>query len=183
MRLHTLTALLAAGLAAAWAQSTPAESKLPPALERLAQVADETVDVTLDPGMIRFAEKFLSDRKTDQAKAKRLLRGVRAVRVRVFEFGREGAYSNADLEPLRSHMRAPGWSRVVEVRNRRDRENVDVFLKSENGEVAGLYIISAEPRELALVEIEGNLRAADLADVGGYAGIPRWLSGQRKEGE
>jgi hypothetical protein len=49
--------------------------KLPPALEALSRLASETVDVTMDASMIRFAERFLSDRDPDQAKAKRILRG------------------------------------------------------------------------------------------------------------
>lgn len=179
MRKTFLLAIAAAGASAVFAQGTRDTIELPPAIERLAQAADETVDVMLDPGMIRFAEKFLSDRKPDEAHAKRLLRGVRGVRIRVFEFGREGAYSAADLEPLRSKLRSPGWSRVVEVRSRRDGENVDIFMRLENGEVAGLFIVSAEPRELAIVEIDGTLQPADLAEVGGYAGIPRWIAGRR----
>lgn len=176
-----LILLAAASAQAAFAQTTRPDVKLPPGIERLAATADETVDVTLDPEMIRFAEKFLSDRKPDEAKAKRVLRGVRGVRIRVFEFDREGEYSAADVDLLRSKLRAPGWSRIVEVRSRRDRENVDIFVKSENGQVAGLFIVSAEPRELAIVEIDGTIEPADLADVGGYAGIPRWLSSGRRE--
>ena len=177
MRDLLVAIVAAAAVPAALAQSPSRELKLPPAIEKLAETADETVDVTLDPGMIRFAEKFLSDRKPDEAKAKRLLRGMRSVRVRVFEFGHEGAYTPRDLEPLRAELRGPQWSRVVEVRSRRDRENVDVFLKTENGEAAGLFVISAEPRELTIVAIDGALQASDLADIGGYAGVPRWVGG------
>ena len=169
-----LSAVLVACCFQAGAQS--ATDKLPQAIERLTAAAQETVDVTLDPEMIRSAERFLSDRKPDEAKAKRVLRNVNQIRVRVFEFDREGAYTVADLQALRRPVRGSEWSRVVEVRSRGTGENVDVFVRSVNGEVAGLFVISAEPRELAIVEIDGKLHPADLADVGGYAGLPRWLS-------
>jgi hypothetical protein len=85
-----------------------------------------------------------------------------------------GAYSPADIEDLRKQLQGPAWSRVVEIRSRRDGENVDVFIRTENAQISGIIVISAEPRELTIVELNGIIRPEDLQDLRGVAGIPRW---------
>src|SRR5215207_5841386 len=104
--------------------------KLPPRLEALSKFASETVDGS----MLRLAEKFLSDKEADEAKAKRILRGLSNVYVRVFEFDRPGVYSMSDLDEVRAQLRGPGWSRMVEVQSRNE-DNVEVYAKLEGGEV------------------------------------------------
>jgi uncharacterized protein DUF4252 len=149
--------------------------KLPPALEALSQVASETVDVTMDASMIRFAERFLSDRDPDQAKAKRILRGLNAIYVKTFEFSTEGAYNPADLDTVREQLRGPGWSRMVQARD--GKEHVDVFMKTRNGEVDGMVVLAAEPKELTIVQIDGPIKPEDLASLSGHVGLPRWRIG------
>jgi hypothetical protein len=148
--------------------------KLPPSIEKLADIAEETVDVTMDASMLQFTERLLSDRQLDQARAKRVLRNLKAVYIKTYEFAREGMYSRADVDSLRSQLRGPDWSRVVEVRSRRDGENVDVFMRTENGEIAGIVVICSEPRELTIVDLAGPIRPEDLRDLRGVAGIPKW---------
>ena len=164
--MRTILLLLAAAL-------LPAQTlKLPTAIEKLADVADETVDVTIDASMLQFTDRVLSDRNPDQARAKRVLRNLKSVTVKSFEFAKPGAYSTSDLDTLRNQLQSPLWSRVVEVRSRRDSENVDVFARTENGQVTGLIVIAAEPRELTIVELNGLIRPEDLKDIQGMAGIP-----------
>ena len=148
--------------------------KLPPSIERLAQTADETVDVTMDASMLQFAERMLSDRNPDHVRARRVIRNLKSIYVKSYEFTREGAYSTADVEDLRNQLRGPGWSRVVEVRSRRDGENVDVFMRSESGLVSSIVVICAEPRELTIVDLTGAIRPEDLQDLRGFAGLPKW---------
>ena len=166
--MRILLTLLAAAL-------LPAQTlKLPPSIEKLAETADEVVDVTIDASMLEFTQRILSDRNPDQARAKRILRNLKSVTVKSFEFGRTAAYSDADVEALRKQVQGPGWSRVVEVRSRRDGENVDVFMRAENDQLSGLVVISAEPRELTIVQLNGIIRPEDLKDIQGMVGIPRW---------
>jgi hypothetical protein len=145
--------------------------KMPPALEALGRLASETVDVTMDASMIRFAERFLSDRDPDQAKAKRILRGLNAIYVKTFEFSNERAYAASDLEAVREQLRGPGWSRMVQARD--GRENVEVFTRIRSGEVDGMVVLAAEPKELTIVQIDGPIRPEDLASLSGRAGLPR----------
>jgi len=60
--------------------------KLPPALEKLAAVASDRVEITLDAAMLKFASGFMSNNKGDEAAAKKLLENLKGVYVRTFEF-------------------------------------------------------------------------------------------------
>jgi hypothetical protein len=165
------TLLLAAALTPLLAAQT---IKLPPSIDRLAKTATETVDVTMDTSMIQFAGRLLSDRRPDQARAKRILRNLKAIYVKTYRFNLTGEYDNRDVDAVRSQLQGPDWSRVVEVRSNRDSENVDVFMRTEKGEISGIVVICAEPKELTIVDLAGVIRPEDLQDLRGYAGVPRW---------
>ncbi len=150
------------------------EFKLPPGIEKLAAKAAESVDVTLDSSMLQLAAKFLSDRKPDEAQAKKLISGLKSIYVRSFEFDKPGEYSETDVEAVRSQFRAPGWSRIVGVRSRKEGENAEVFLKNEGGsKIGGLAIIAADPKELTIVNIVGQIDPEQLNQLSGQFGIPK----------
>jgi hypothetical protein len=149
------------------------DMKLPPEVERLSAKAKETVEVNMEGPMLKWASQFLSKEDPDEQKAARLVANLKAIYVRSFEFTEEGAYSSAEVEPLRAQFRSPEWSRVVGVRSERDGENVDVFFHLEDEKMAGIIIISAEPRELTFVNIVGPIEIDQLADLGGEFGIPK----------
>ena len=101
------------------------------------------------------------------------MENLKGIHVRSFEFTDEGAYTPADVESLRSQFKSPIWSRVVGVRSEHDGENVDIFFRMENDKMAGIVVISAEPKELTFVNIVGPLEIDQLSDLGGEFGIPR----------
>ncbi|HZS08282.1 MAG TPA: DUF4252 domain-containing protein [Blastocatellia bacterium] len=142
-------------------------------LDKLAAKAAEAVEVSLDEKLLRLAARILSDKNPDEAKVKELILALKGVYVRVFEFDKAGEYSEADLEPLRSQLRAPGWSRIVGVRSRRGGENVDVFTRMQGDNIVGLAIIAAEPEELTVVNIVGPIDLEKLSQLEGHLGIPR----------
>lgn len=146
--------------------------KLPESLERLGAKAEDTVEVTLDKAMLKFAARLLSDRG-DEAKARKVIGGLESIYVRSFAFAREGDYTAAEVDAFRAQFQTAAWSRVVGVRSREDRENLDVFLKSgAQGEIGGAVVISMQPRELTVVYITGVLDPDQLADLGGQFHIP-----------
>jgi hypothetical protein len=149
------------------------EIKLPAEVEKLSSTAKETVEVKMDGPMLRWASKFLSAEDPDEQKAAQLVQNLKSIYVRNFEFDKEGAYSSAEVEALRSQFGPPVWSRVVGVRSERNGENVDVYFKLENEKMAGIVIISAEPKELTFVDIVGPIEVDQLADLGGEFGIPK----------
>jgi hypothetical protein len=149
------------------------DMKLPVDVEKLSATAKETVEVNMDGPMLHWASKFLSAEDPEERKAAKLVENLHGIYVRSFEFDKEGAYSSADVESLRSQFHSPVWSRVVGVRSQRDGDNVDVFFKLENEKMAGIVIIAAERKELTFVNIVGPIEVDQLADLGGEFGIPK----------
>lgn len=141
-------------------------------LKHLDAQAVERVTVTLDKTMLDFAVKFLPKKDPDAEKVRALVKDLDAICVRNFEFDREGAYSPADVEKVRQQLVAPAWSKMVEVRGK---ENVDFYLKKDGEKIQGFTIISAEPKELTVVSIQGSIRPEQLSDLEGFAGIPEGL--------
>jgi hypothetical protein len=140
-------------------------------LDGLASKAKESVDITLDSNMLQMAGGFLSANAKDKdaAKTKELLSGLKSISVRSFEFKEEGQYRIEDLDPIRAQLRAPGWSKIVSVTE--EKELTEIYMRTEQGKVAGFAIIAAEPKELTVVAIEGSIDLNDLSKLGGL-GIP-----------
>ncbi len=156
-------------------------------LEKLADKAAEVVDVTLDGQLLRLASRFLSDEKwsSEEAKAKQLVKQLKGIYVKSFHFDHSGEYSEADVELIRSQLRPPAWVRIVGVRSRRHGDNAEVYIRTQGeNNVAGLAIISAEPKELTVVNIVGPIDLDKLSELGGHLGIPPLETDRaRKSGE
>lgn len=154
--------------------------KIPDSFSKLADKAEEVVDVTLDPSMLGLASKFLSDKDTDEKAAKKVVAGLKGIYVRSYKFAKEGEYSDADVELLRSQLRGAGWSCIVNVRSKKDRENAQVCFFSQNGAVAGLAVVATEPKELTIVSIAGVIDPEHLGLLEGQFGIPK-IHGEEKQ--
>lgn len=150
------------------------DAKIP--LERfdhLANKADETIEVALDERLIKLASKFLPKEPTYD-KVREILVGLKGIYVRVFKFTKQGEYDVKELDSLRAQLRAPGWQKIVAVRNNRGGDNVDVHLLMQNENIAGMAIIAADPRELTLVNIVGMIDLEKLSQLQGQLGIPKF---------
>jgi hypothetical protein len=145
---------------------------LPKALEdELSQKAEDVTEVTLDATMLGFAKAALSSKGND-ATARRVLDKLKGVYIRVFEFNTDNAYTPAQLEPLRAQLNQASWKKLVNVRSKKAGENVEIFMRMENGANTGLTVIAGERRELAIIHIDGPLDLAELGRLGGNLGIP-----------
>jgi hypothetical protein len=144
---------------------------LPSAVEKeLAARASDVTEVTLDKNMLGFASKFMSD-NGDDAHVKKLIAGLQGVYVRDYEFDKEGQYSMDDVARLRAQFETPEWSPIVRERERNSKETTEVLVKMVNGEPQGIFVLDAEPKELAIVLILGPVRMEDLGDLRGLTGL------------
>src|SRR3989442_4766674 len=84
-------------------------------LDVLANRASETVDVKLDEHLMQTTAKFFSGKDPDDAEIREVLKGIKGIYVKRFEFEKDGEYSQADLESIRAQLRNPGWDRIVSV--------------------------------------------------------------------
>ena len=145
-------------------------------LDRFFTTAVETVDVTVDGALLQVAMKFLNPNKPDEAKVREILGMLKGVYVKSFEFDRDGAYSAADVDNIRNQLAAPGWTKVATVRSKRDGDNVDVRFMIENGVIAGIAVVVADPRQLTVVNVVGPIDPEKISQLGlleGRFGIPK----------
>jgi hypothetical protein len=145
-------------------------------LEKLSSKAAEVVDVALDESMLKLASKFLAaERDEDEAEARELIKDLKGVYVKSFEFDKEGEYSQEDVEAIRSQLTAPGWTKIVGVRSKHDGDVAEVYLMTESNtrNILGLAIIAADPETLTVVNIIGPIDIDKLSALEGKMGIPR----------
>lgn len=138
---------------------TPAlgAQKLELKLDHLIPLAKEHTVIDMDGDQIRAAMAMAQDKgKPMEAQ----LKNLQSLQVRTFEFANEGAYKASDLEDIRRQLQAPGWTKIVSVRE--TKEAVDVYLKMQEGQAGGIAVLSAEPKELTVVHIVGALNLRDL---------------------
>jgi hypothetical protein len=146
--------------------------KLPANIEKLAARATESVDVTLDQSMLALASGFLSKDDPDEVQVKKLIGKLKGIYVRSFEFDREGQYSMADVQELRTQLKGPNWARIVGVKSIKG-ENTEVYVLKNGGEIGGIIVLDAEPKELTIVHIDGSINPEELSRLGGHMGIPK----------
>ena len=146
--------------------------KLPADIDKLAAKASEVVDVSLDGPMLRLAGRFLSNNDPDEAKVKSIVAGLKGIYVKSFEFEKEGEYSPSELDEMRHQLRGPGWSCMVGVVSKKGGDNAEIFMKLDNDHIGGLVILCAEPKQLTVVNIVGNISLDDLSALGGHFGVP-----------
>ena len=145
---------------------------MPVNLDKLAAKASETTEVTLNGRTLQLAAKFMNDE--DDQEAREIVKKLKGVYVRSFEFDKPGQYSDADVEAVRSQLKSPTWEKVVNVHSKREGENAEIYFKTDAGEqIGGLVVIAADPKELTIVHIDGPLDPTDLDKLGGDFGVPR----------
>ncbi len=97
---------------------------------------------------------------------KQLIEGLDGIYVRDYEFDKEGQYSTDQLEQLRQAFSTPEWTPMVHVRETKaGGESTDVMMKMVNGEPQGIFVLDAEPKELAIVLILGPIRMDQLSEL------------------
>jgi hypothetical protein len=130
----------------------------------------EKVDVSLEGPVLALATMFLSD-KGDESKIKNMVRSLKGVYVKSFTFDKDGQYSEADLNEIRAQVRAPEWSKIVDMQEKH--ESSAIYLKTDGKQTQGIVILSAEPKELTVVQIIGPIDPSMLSELSGNMGIPK----------
>src|SRR5713101_751031 len=119
-------------------------------LDVLANKANETVDVKLDERLMQTTAKFFSGKDPDDAEIREVLKGVKGIYVKRFEFEKDGEYSQADLESIRAQLRNPGWDRIVSVGSKKE-ISIEVYLMQSGDQIEGMAVLATGDKELTVV--------------------------------
>ncbi len=144
-----------------------------PNFDGLSEKASEVVTITLDPALLGLAARFLDPAKPEDAAVRAAIVGIKGIYVRSYKFDTDFAYPKADVEAVRKQLVAPGWQRLVEVRSRKEQQNVDIYILVEQERANGLAIIASQPREFTIVNIVGSVDMRKLHELEGQFGIPK----------
>jgi hypothetical protein len=136
----------------------------------LADRAEEVVDITLDASMLRMAAKFFSGKNADERALREMVSGLEGIYVRSYEFAREGEYDRNLVDQIKKQL-GPSWKPLVTVRSKK-KDNVNIYANMRGDSITGLVIISAEPREFTVVNINGPIDMERLSGLQGQFGIP-----------
>jgi hypothetical protein len=141
-------------------------------LDRLETKASQSVDVTLDGQMLRLAISFLRSDKPKEKAIKEMVAGLKGIYVKLLQFEKEGEYTPSDIDSVRTQLRAPAWSRMVEVKTKREGDNIEVYSMQAAGQINGMAVILTSPKRLAVVNIVGMIDLEKLTQLSGTLGIP-----------
>ncbi len=174
--MHNRIAILLLGAAVLAVPALAQTSPLPlpaPVEKELAARAVRMSEVTLDKNMLGFASQAMEARHKDRddGRARQLIGGLDGIYVRSYEFDKPGEYHDSDIEELRKHFETSEWTPIVRETDRKSGEISDVMVKMVNGQSRGMFILSAEPKELSIVLLLGNVNMDDLGALKGLSGL------------
>jgi len=142
-------------------------------LDRLAAKASNNVDVSVSGSTLKFAARFLDNSDPDEAKVKKLIGGLDGIYVKSFEFKTEHAWTEADLESIRTQLHTPEWERMLGYKSSEDGETDEIYVRTENKKISGVAIIACEAKSVTVVNIAGVIDLDSLAELGGHFGVPK----------
>jgi hypothetical protein len=142
-------------------------------LEKLAPKAAEAVNIDIDGILIKFAAPMLSDKDADERAVKELISGLRGVYVRSYDFKSDGQFAAGDVAAVREQLRAPGWSRVMDVKSKGlDVGDAEVYLATAGARVEGFALLFVGPREVTVVNIVGPVDLDKIRRLGDNLHLP-----------
>lgn len=174
MRLRSMILLCAfLALPALACAADPGRLQLPD-FSALAKKATQSVDISLDPALLRIASGVInSDENGNGAAINGLIHGLKGIYVRSYTFDKPGEYSKADVKAVQAQLLVPGWQPIVSTHDLKQGSNVDIYVLRIGNRTDGIAIIAAEPRQLTIVNIVGSVDLAKLAQLQGQFGVPK----------
>lgn len=171
MRPCKLVAALACLAFPLLAAAQGAQLKLP-SFSHLQQQATEIVDITIGSWPLGIVSRLMDADDPESAEMKSVIKGLKKVVVRSYQFDSDFVYSNADIAAVRAQLTGPGWTQLAQVRNRKQNEDVDVYVALDRNKVTGFAIIASEPREFTILNIVGSLDLEQVAKLREHLDLP-----------
>ena len=82
---------------------------------------------------------------------------------------------------MRNQLKAPEWGRIVGVKSSEDNENIEVWVRNENGKVTGVAILASESARTHRRQHRGQRRAGFAGRSGRPVRPPETAAGPEEE--
>ncbi|MEP6850843.1 MAG: DUF4252 domain-containing protein [Acidobacteriota bacterium] len=136
--------------------------------------ARDVVEVNVDGKVLDLAKRVLAKSKDpDAVKVGQAITGLQAIYVRAYTFENENEYNLGDMDEIRSQLQAPGWTKLANVRSKKNNQKVDVYTMFSGDVMSGVAVVVSEAKSIALVNVIGPIDIDMLAELGGRLDIPR----------
>jgi hypothetical protein len=137
-------------------------------LDKLSEKAARVTDVTLDGSLLQFAVNLIEkvdaeDKDVEQLKS--IIKNLKGIYVKSFEFDEASQYSKGDVDAIRSQLTSPRWSKIVQSIEKRRNEYNEIYVLKNGDRVAGVVILVAEARELTVVNLVGEVPMDKVASL------------------
>jgi uncharacterized protein DUF4252 len=135
-------------------------------LDKLSEKAARVTDVTLDGSLLEFAVKIIEKAEEgdeDVAQLKSIVKNLKGIYIKSFEFDEANQYSKGDVEAIRSQLTSPRWTKIVQSIDKRHNEHDEIYLLKVGERVGGVVILVAEAKELTVVNIVGDVPVDKIA--------------------
>lgn len=142
---------------------------LPP-FSHLHHLATDSIDISLGPGALGLAARLLAYDDSADAQTRELVRGLKGVYIRSYEFSGDDLYPAADIDAVREQLSGPEWNRLTQVRQS-DGEKVDIYVCMTNDKISGLAVIASDRRNFTIVNVVGSLDLRQLGKLGQHYGL------------
>src|SRR6478609_11692019 len=135
-------------------------------LDKLSAKAARVTDVTLDGSLLQFAVNMIQkidSEDEDVAQLQSIIKNLKGIYIKSFEFDEASQYSKADVDAIRSQLTSPRWTKIVQSVDKRTSEYDEIYLLKNGEQVQGVVILVAEPKELTVVNIVGDVPVDKIA--------------------
>ena len=137
-------------------------------LDKLSNKAARVTDVTLDGSLLQFAVNMIQKidaEDQDVAQLQSIMKNLKGIYIKSFEFDEASQYSKADVDGIRSQLTAPRWSKIVQSVEKRRNEYDEIYVLKNGDRVGGVVILVAEARELTVVNLVGEIPMDKVASL------------------
>ena len=136
--------------------------------------ARDVVEVNIDGKLLDLAKRVLT--KVNDADAKKVgqaINGLKAIYVRVYNFENENEYNIADIDDIRAQLQTPGWSKLANVRSKKNNQKIDVYTMFTGDVMSGVAVVISESKSVAFVNVIGPIDIDLLTELSGKLNIPK----------
>ena len=140
----------------------------------LASRARDVVEVNIDGKLLDLAKRVTV--KVNDEKARKVALAIselKGIYVRVYNFENENEYNMADVDQVRAQLSGPGWSKLANVRSKKNNQRVDVYTLFNGDKMDGVAVVISESKSIALVNVVGMIDLEMLMELSGKLNIPK----------
>ena len=143
--------------------------------------SESTVEVFITKPLLSLVAAATSE---EDPEFSRLLKNLALIKVDNFSIKKEETGGVQEIiKKISANLLKENWSRIVRVRE--EDERVEIFIKNEGDQIAGLLIMSLEHKQATFVNIVGNIDMESLGKLSRKFDIPKLdsLTTKRRKGK